>query len=523
MMLSPLMTGLLLVAGIAAFIYYDLRLARRYFRDKGGRNSDFLRWWLKKNATKFTIGGGVLVIVTLALCLQEYTLVLPKRLSWSALPKKAQWGMGTLLCLSAFVAFDLFMAWRFYLGEGQGEGTADVRFYRWWLRKSAVKFRVAGGLAVLTLGSAWTVNHYHLTRLSAETSGYMANAQQYYKQKKYREASLELRNAISRNRGDYEAYFWMGRVMWQLGALPEARDAYREVIRIEPKLYAAHLELCRLALVMRDPEAARGAADQALALAPNSPEPRLLLARAYNAGGKRDLALEQCRALITEEFAAPELRQEYIVLLQKLRAFSEILQVTESGMKKNPTDAALMQARAKALAGLGRLGEAEKVLRTAAGAAPASPEPCMGLGDLMVLQGKYLAALTEYEEALKRAPDHERAMNNIASINAEHGFDMERSAVLAARLLAKHPKDHVVADTLGWTLFRQGKPQQALPLLRQAVNGMPANPVHHYHLGVALIKSGETVAGRKELETALRITGTFDGAEHARALLKGNG
>jgi Flp pilus assembly protein TadD len=68
-------------------------------------------------------------------------------------------------------------------------------------------------------------------------------------------------------------------------------------------------------------------------------------------------------------------------------------------------------------------------------------------------------------------------------------------------------------------LFQQGKIGEALPFLKQAVTGMPDNPVHRYHLGAAFLKSGNQVAGRKELETALRISGTFEGAAKARALL----
>ena len=76
------------------------------------------------------------------------------------------------------------------------------------------------------------------------------------------------------------------------------------------------------------------------------------------------------------------------------------------------------------------------------------------------------------------------------------------------------------AYILGWTLFRQGKIDTALPLLRQATVGMPGNPLHHYHLGVALLKNGQQDAGKKELAAALRISSTFDGAPQARDLMQ---
>jgi predicted Zn-dependent protease len=110
-------------------------------------------------------------------------------------------------------------------------------------------------------------------------------------------------------------------------------------------------------------------------------------------------------------------------------------------------------------------------------------------------------------------------MNNIALLIADHGYELERAADLASRLYTHYPKDPAVVDTMGWVLFKQGKLDQALPLLRFAATGAPNNPVHRYHYGAALLKVGQTAAGRKELETALKISRDFDGAAQARALL----
>jgi cellulose synthase operon protein C len=135
-------------------------------------------------------------------------------------------------------------------------------------------------------------------------------------------------------------------------------------------------------------------------------------------------------------------------------------------------------------------------------------------------QKEYGEALQQYEAALRLAPDNRFVMNEYASVNAEYGFNMERTVPLAAHLYAMNPKDPIVADTLGWTLFRQGKTEEALPLLKQAVIGMPEYPGHHYHFGVALIKAGYPAQGRKALETSLKISSRFDGADRARELLK---
>ena len=517
--MSTLMIWLLLVAALTAFLYFDYHAARRFFDNTGGRSADFTRWWISQSVAKLSLVAAVLVIVTLALALQNYTLTLPDFAHKIRLPRMILWGLLASLPVAAFVLLDLFIAWRFYQND-QGAEKIGTDFLRWWLRKSALKFSVVGMVGCLALGGVWGAKRYNLLQAKSETSGFMAGAQRSYEAKKYREASLELRNAIKQNQGDYEAYLWLGRTSWRLGALTEARDAYREALRIEPKLYPAQLELGRLALALKDPDTALKAGTQALILEPDAPEPGLLLARLYSLTGKHDQALAQCRAVMGKKFADPEMQQQFLLLLMTERAFAEALRGTEIALKETPNDMGLKLLRAEALVALGRTADAEGVLRAAAAADSNSAAPCMELGKLYLERGDQQAAIFWYEEALKRDPEQYQAMNNVATLTARSGFNLNRAATLAARLYAKYGDNPDVADTLGWTLFLQGKTGEALPLLKQAVTQKPGSPLHHYHLGAALMKSGEPAAGKIQLAGALRSSGTFYGADRARALLR---
>lgn len=386
---------------------------------------------------------------------------------------------------------------------------------------------ILGVLALVWLVSTgalcWTSLSPLYTRIAgsrSESRKYMESAVKYGKAKKYAEAALELRNAIKLNPDDDEALLMLARILPQTGQGKEAVDSYRKVISLDPKQYNPRLELGFLAFAMQNIPLAQEEATEAARLEPDKPEPRLLLARIQSASGKREAALEQCRAILGKKFATPELRQQFIALLMGERAFAELLQAAEAGLKEAPRDTGLKCIRAIALGGVGRNVEAETVLRGAIAADTVSPGPCVALGDLLLQRGADGDALACYEEALRRDPDQYRAMNNVASLSARRGFDLDRSVALAARLRAKYPNDPDVADTLGWTLFLQGKSEAALPLLKQAVAQRPG-PLCRYHLGAALLKSGNQAAGRKELEAALRLSGTFYGAEKARVLLTG--
>ena len=516
--MSTLILWLLLIPAMAALLTFDLSMAWRQYRRRGRHAVGwlpFLLWWAKQSKVKISLVAGVTILISLALLSRGVTLHLPEMMT---LPTKARWLLWAVLPVGAYVVFDLFMTWRSHRMNNLGRRSTGIRFYRRWLREGALKFSVAMGVALLALGGAWGANHYNLLPFKSESSGYMANAQRYFGEQKYREATLELRNAISQNGGDYDAYVLLARAQWQLRNLAEARDAYKEALRIEPKLYIAHLELGRLAMALNDPALVLAQSKEACRLHPDAVEPHLLLAQLHGAAGRREECLAECRLVMGGELVVPGLRLQFMKLLRQQRAFAQMLQAAEAGLQKSPHDWPLTFARVDALEMMGRGAEAEALLRSFA-ATSVSSEPILALGDLLMKHREYIPALNEYEEGLKRSPDNERAMNNIASLNAEHGFDMERSAALAARLYAKHPKEPAVADTLGWTLYRQGKVEQALPLLRQGVAGMPGNPTHRYHLGALLIKMGQRAEGRKELTEALKSGGAFEGATRARELL----
>ena len=85
------------------------------------------------------------------------------------------------------------------------------------------------------------------------------------------------------------------------------------------------------------------------------------------------------------------------------------------------------------------------------------------------------------------------------------------------------PNDPDVSDTLGWVYYKRDLATLAIGHLRDSVEKVPSNPVYHYHLGRAYLKTGEKERGRASLERALRLDPSFDGAAHARQALASAG
>lgn len=416
-------------------------------------------------------------------------------------------------------------------------------FFSWWLKERAVvPAAVCGVYLLAVIGVYLTLPLLQPgARTNRMTAGIQAQSQQ---QKDLWKSYVELSLAAEKSPQDAILCLELARAQRDLRLGSKALASYKKVLYLDPLSLDARYELGCLAVAGGDTTQAATQVTELAGRWPRRPESHLLQARIEARGGNLAAVLAQLRAALAVDPANRDVRKTLLEALLQQKLYAEAARLAEEGLKPSPrvvplsrtvngslpapasdgssagaatADFYLLLARSQT--GLGEYAKADATLGLAAKADPSSPVPLIFLGDLRMKRGEYHAALVAYEDALKRDPENNLTMNNIASLSVEHGFDLERAANLAARMYAKYPRDPAVADTIGWVLFAQGKKDQALPLLQFAAAGAPGNPVHRYHYGAALLKLGQTAVGQKELAAALKISREFDGAEKARALL----
>ncbi len=413
-------------------------------------------------------------------------------------------------------------------------------FFSWWLKERVLMPALLCGLYLLTaVGVYLVLPLLHPGAKTNKTTSGIPDVSQ--RQKELWKSYVELSVAAEKNPQDPSLHLELARAQRDLGLGQKALDSYRKVLYLDPLSLDARYEMGCMAVIAGDTTLAATQVAELAVRWPRRPESHLLQARMDLRAGKRAAALAQLRNALTVEPGNREIRILLVDALLQQSAYAEAARLAQEGLKLASIPAPINQrvngmgkpqsSRASTITlslllarsqiGLGDRAKAETILQGVAVADLSTPTPFILLGDLRINRKEYRAALTAYEEALKRDPGNNLLMNNIASLSADHGFDLGRAANLAARMYAKYPSDPAVADTLGWVLCAQGKKDQALPLLRFAAAGAPANPNHRYHFGVTLLKSGQTAQGRKELAAALKISKEFDGAEKARALLGG--
>ena len=112
-------------------------------------------------------------------------------------------------------------------------------------------------------------------------------------------------------------------------------------------------------------------------------------------------------------------------------------------------------------------------------------------------------ARADLETLHREFPDHPEVANSLGYFLAEKGLDLDFAAELVTSALAAEPGNGAFLDSMGWIHFRNGNLEQALDYMIQAVNVLPDDPVILEHLGMVLKAQGKPAEALDVLRRAL--------------------
>ena len=146
------------------------------------------------------------------------------------------------------------------------------------------------------------------------------------------------------------------------------------------------------------------------------------------------------------------------------------------------------------------------------------------VGDLYLRKGDAQRALQAYRRAMDDATANSyytaHTANKIAWLLAGNPRMRPEALAYAKRAHEILPDDPAIADTLGWLYYQLEDYPAAVENLRKARAGLPRSPTVRYHIGVALVKTGEIEEARGELQNALSLSQDFPEAQAAREALE---
>ena len=345
----------------------------------------------------------------------------------------------------------------------------------------------------------------------------------------------------------------MARIYMEDGATESALKIAEEARRVDPGSGAAQLAHARVLLLQRDFKRAEPIVRSLATTYPKSAQTQALLGAWYllkNEPKAARVAFERAAALDARlpEAVAGLVRLD-IADGRTAEAKTRMDRETKAGKVGSPD--MLMIAAATYLAA-GAISDAEATLRRVIEIAPTNMDAYAMLGRLYMQQnrtgpaeqrqtggtdpsvgeatmaalmaqvrGNEAEARERYEQILKKHPRAPVAANNLAWLYASNGQNLEEAVRLARTAYEEMPTNPQVAHTVGYIHLKKDLPSLALPPLEQSVARSPANPIYHYHLGLAYAGTRQFARARTEFERALELDPNGPKAPEIRTALAG--
>ena len=151
-----------------------------------------------------------------------------------------------------------------------------------------------------------------------------------------------------------------------------------------------------------------------------------------------------------------------------------------------------------------RLSDAQKTYQFILNLAPHDSEAHFFLGNIYDEQGKRDEAIKEFKAALEFNSEYPDALNSLGYLYAEESINLEEAEEMIKKALTYEPNNGAYIDSLGWVYFKQGRYEEAIRELEQAV-GVLSDPVIYEHLGDAYFKQGNLIEARENWQKSLEV------------------
>lgn len=213
-----------------------------------------------------------------------------------------------------------------------------------------------------------------------------------------------------------EAYYQNGVKLHGAGRLPEAEQAYRQVLTAEPRHADAMHMLGVLASQCGQPQAALACLDQAIALKPSAPLFHVNRAGALLALQQFDAAEEACREALRLKRNSAEAWQVLGHVLVDTNRADEAVAAYRDALRLKADLPEIHGHLGLALRLAGRLEDAALALRQEVRRAPRDPVAHGNLAGIMKELGRLDEAEAEYRTALRLRPDDAVAHLNLGVV-----------------------------------------------------------------------------------------------------------
>jgi tetratricopeptide (TPR) repeat protein len=381
---------------------------------------------------------------------------------------------------------------------------------------------------------------------------YAESGDQYFRQQKYREASIQYSNSVQANPNLAEVHYKLAQCFLKLGIWQEANRELLRTLELQPENPEARVDLGNLFLGARQFRQAQAEAELVLKQDPRNVDAHILRANALAGQDNLRASLQEMQTAIQ---LAPELSRAYWNLgMLQLGANQSV--AAEQSFKKaleiDPNSSATRLSLGGFYQRQRRWADAEQQFRRAIELEPGNVQARDALVLLYLAQAdksKAEQAAREAKLALRdssegyrllgdyyfRVADIEKAIGEYASLLNDHPRDLrvkknyvellilrnrlDEASRLNAQILKENRSDVDGLISQAQILYRQGRPNDAIPVLESALKFEPDNAVGHYQLGVAYNLLGNLGRAEAEWRESARLRPNLVSAQEALANL----
>jgi len=297
----------------------------------------------------------------------------------------------------------------------------------------------------------------------------------------------------------------LGRCLGQQGQLGPAEKQFLAEKLLEPNDSSAHLDLAQIYSAEKKWPEAQREYESAFQLDPHNPMALGLLADFLVARNQSPKAF----SLVQQYVAANPNDSNGHVTLGVMNFDSKNYSAAEAQYKL------AIQLDAKHVTAYERLGQvyqAEGQIDAAISSyqkalelQPKLPGLSAMVGTLYLDRGDLKTARQYYTKQLEIDPNYATANANMAWIDAEEGRDLDVALGMAQKAKSQSPEYPPFTDVLAWVMYKKGNYSGAIPLLEECLQKEPNRAVYHYHLGMALVATGQKEKGKAQLQAALQM------------------
>lgn len=344
-------------------------------------------------------------------------------------------------------------------------------------------------------------------------------------------AESELVRATNQYPSVYPLRFALAKLYEASGRIARAQDVYREIARLShagPDALKAETQLARILIQGGDTSQGMDLIGQVLKQNPRDQQALGLRAKVYVAQGKAKEAITDLRSLLKEQPDSPalnamlaqahlmnhepqlaqntlyqaverypesiDLRLALARLLLSLKDEDGALREIDAAIAAKPSDLRPLEAKLQLLGQKQQWEEAEKTAQKIKAVAPTQPEGDLALGRVYLGQKKIAQAITEYKEAVDKAPTSRPVLAALVNLLSTQG-QIETAVTTLNNLVGANPNNIPAEMLLGEIEMKRGNLDAAYQAFQRVISKDPSAPGPYVDIAkVALAKKDTTDA-----------------------------